>query len=112
MSSDGIERYHIGIIDYLQAWNFAKMSEQRWKSLILKRDRRLISAVEPELYAKRFLKFVNERLCQRRMNHEIGMRAFKRESVLVTRPLSFGKIPPGMPQGLHPDLFKKLPNPG
>jgi hypothetical protein len=57
-SSCGNFVYHVSIIDYLQAFDFDKWAESRFKILILRRPEKLISAVDPELYAERFLKFM------------------------------------------------------
>jgi hypothetical protein len=51
--------YHIAIIDYLQAFNFEKWAESRFKIWILRRNPYLISAIEPEIYANRFIRFMN-----------------------------------------------------
>lgn len=53
-SSCGKYIYHVAIIDYLQAFNWEKWGESFAKTNLLMRDGRLISAVEPEFYAKRF----------------------------------------------------------
>lgn len=49
--------YHIGIIDYLQKWDFQKKGEKWWKRLWGKKD---ISAQEPKKYQLRYMAFVNE----------------------------------------------------
>lgn len=49
------EFYHIGIIDYMQAWNISKQSENWFKSLIGKKE---ISSQEPNFYQRRFMQFV------------------------------------------------------
>lgn len=51
------EFYHIGIIDYMQAWNISKQSENWFKSLIGKKE---ISSQEPNFYQRRFMQFVEE----------------------------------------------------
>ena len=57
-SSCGNFIYHVSIIDYLQAFNFEKWQESRFKIYILRKPEHLISAVDPEQYAERFLKFM------------------------------------------------------
>lgn len=49
--------YHIGVIDYLQRWDFQKKGEKWWKRLWGKKD---ISAQEPKKYQLRYMAFVNE----------------------------------------------------
>lgn len=58
MSSDGQYIYHISLIDYLQVWNFSKISESFAKKWLLGKDGQKISAVQPKKYASRFLRFV------------------------------------------------------
>ena len=60
ISSDKREIYHIGIIDYLQKWNFAKKREQLAKRYFLKKTKNDLSAVEPIYYQKRFQKFMKD----------------------------------------------------
>ena len=48
----------MAIIDYLQTFNFDKWSESRFKTLVLRRPKYQISAVDPEIYAERFCKFM------------------------------------------------------
>lgn len=48
----------MAIIDYLQEFNFEKWCESKFKTLILRRDNHLISAVDPEVYGPRFVKFM------------------------------------------------------
>jgi hypothetical protein len=57
-SSCGNYIYHVSLIDYLQAFNFDKWTESKFKIYILRRPEELISAVDPEKYADRFLKFI------------------------------------------------------
>jgi hypothetical protein len=49
--------YHIAIIDYLQAWDLGKKSENIFKQCLGK-DGDKISAVEPLKYALRFSQFI------------------------------------------------------
>lgn len=48
ISSDGKFLYHIGIIDYLQPWTFLKKIEAKYKRYVMKKDAKLISAIEPK----------------------------------------------------------------
>ena len=48
--------YHIGIIDYLQEWNFNKKVEQFLKTKFKGAKKRNLSAVEPIFYRERFLR--------------------------------------------------------
>eukprot|EP01114_Cavostelium_apophysatum_P015284 TRINITY_DN4131_c0_g1_i1.p1 TRINITY_DN4131_c0_g1~~TRINITY_DN4131_c0_g1_i1.p1 ORF type:complete len:673 (-),score=169.38 TRINITY_DN4131_c0_g1_i1:16-2034(-) len=55
-SKDGEEIYFFSVIDIFQEWNMRKKMENQLKSLI--HDHTEISAVNPELYRERFLKFL------------------------------------------------------
>ena len=46
--------YHIAIIDYLQEWNLDKKLERLMKTVLLGKDKKSLSAIEPEAYATRF----------------------------------------------------------
>ncbi len=52
------ELYYLGIIDILTPWNYVKKIESAWKGL--RNDKKLISAVKPSLYGRRFLDFMLE----------------------------------------------------
>ena len=58
ISSCGKYIYHLAIIDYLQTFNLEKWGESKIKIWLLRRPRHLISAVEPEIYRERFMKFM------------------------------------------------------
>ena len=58
MSDDGMFLYFLGIIDYLQDWNWNKWGENRLKSTIS--DGELISAVAPNKYSLRFINFMQD----------------------------------------------------
>jgi len=58
---EGREVYVAGVIDVLQLYNRRKLAETLLKSVVYKRE--AISAVDPVLYAARFLQFV-ERIVQ------------------------------------------------
>jgi 1-phosphatidylinositol-4-phosphate 5-kinase len=62
-SPRGQEVYVAGIIDILQLYNRRKQAETLLKSVVYKRD--AISAVDPALYASRFLAFVDRVVQQR-----------------------------------------------
>ena len=50
--------YHISIIDYLTTFNFGKRIESFYKTKIKGNDEKLVSAVNPDLYAQRFVDFM------------------------------------------------------
>ncbi|KAK9766396.1 Phosphatidylinositol-4-phosphate 5-kinase [Basidiobolus ranarum] len=50
--------FYVGIIDILTPYNFAKRMEHMWKSL--SHDKNGISAVNPSLYANRFMDFMTK----------------------------------------------------
>ena len=50
--------YIIGIIDYLQEYNFKKKMEHCLKGIIYGKEKNMVSAVEPEYYGKRFNEFM------------------------------------------------------
>lgn len=50
--------YHIAVIDYLQEWNCNKKSERFLKTVVLRKNKAMLSAIEPNEYARRFLHFV------------------------------------------------------
>ena len=50
--------YIIGIIDYLQEYNFKKKMEHCLKGIIYGKEKNMVSAVEPEYYGKRFNDFM------------------------------------------------------
>lgn len=54
------EIYYLGIIDILTPYSLYKRLEHAFKSLVLPRD--AISAVNPSMYARRFLKFMNRHI--------------------------------------------------
>ena len=54
------EIYYLGIIDILTPYSLYKRLEHAFKSLVLPRD--AISAVNPSVYARRFLKFMNRHI--------------------------------------------------
>lgn len=56
MSDDGMYLYYVGIIDYLQEYNWNKKGENFLKGFI--DDPTQISAVPPDKYGKRFFKFM------------------------------------------------------
>ena len=54
--------YIIGIIDYLQKYNFKKKIENCFKSLLYGKEKNMISSVEPEYYGDRFHDFMVEKV--------------------------------------------------
>ena len=50
---------HIGIIDYLQEWNTNKKAENCFKTACRSNKNRDISAVNPQKYQHRFVKYAN-----------------------------------------------------
>jgi len=64
---EGREVYVAGVIDVLQLYNRRKMAETLLKSVVYKRE--AISAVDPVLYASRFLQFV-ERVVQQQKQQQ------------------------------------------
>jgi carbonic anhydrase len=56
VSQDGREFYHLGIIDFLQSYNFSKRFETFVKTS-KKNQALLISCVDPRTYANRFVNF-------------------------------------------------------
>ena len=52
--------YIIGIIDYLQIYNFRKRIETFWKGLFYGKEKNMISAVEPNYYGERFQNFMTK----------------------------------------------------
>jgi hypothetical protein len=51
---DGPGSYYVGIIDILQSWNWAKITERFFKIYIQRLDPDGISAMHPDPYAERF----------------------------------------------------------
>jgi hypothetical protein len=55
--------YHIGIIDYLQTFDFAKKLENRFKRFKYgKKKMEQVSAIEPEPYGRRFMGFIRKEI--------------------------------------------------
>lgn len=54
--------YHIAIIDYLQHWNTEKQIESAYKVVIKNQNEYLVSAVNPDIYGKRFVKFMKTKV--------------------------------------------------
>lgn len=59
-NSPAPETYYLGIIDILTPYSLYKRLEHTFKSIVLPRD--AISAVNPSMYARRFLKFMNRHI--------------------------------------------------
>ena len=60
--------YHISVIDYLTEFNFQKKLESYYKVTLKNQKEELVSCVRPELYGKRFIKFMNKEVI---INEEI-----------------------------------------
>lgn len=58
LASNWKEAYHIGIIDYLQEWNYKKKAEHCAKKFFRRNDPKKLSAVDPDQYSERFAKFM------------------------------------------------------
>ncbi len=54
------EIYYLGVIDILTPYSLYKRLEHAFKSIVLPKD--AISAVNPSMYARRFLKFMNRNI--------------------------------------------------
>ena len=52
--------YHLGVIDYLQEWNFNKMGERFLKTRIKGMDGQQLSALKPAEYSQRYLDYMNK----------------------------------------------------
>jgi hypothetical protein len=61
LSKSGRYIYHLGIIDWLQDYNFEKIMENKFKMFINKSGSE-ISAIEPKGYATRYLKFMRDKV--------------------------------------------------
>ena len=51
---------HLGIIDYLQTFNFSKKAESCWKTRILGNNPENLSSAPPDIYQRRFMKFMKD----------------------------------------------------
>lgn len=94
----GQELYVAGIIDVLQLYNRRKQAETLLKSVVYKRD--AISAVDPDLYASRFLGFVDRVVCQHA------------PPPLPPAPAGAPPLPPQPPQQWAPGLGQGPSPPG
>jgi 1-phosphatidylinositol-4-phosphate 5-kinase len=54
--------YHVALIDYLQEWNLNKKMERLLKTVVLQKDGKKLSAIEPSQYAFRFRHFIEMNL--------------------------------------------------
>jgi hypothetical protein len=62
ISRDGKLIYSLAIIDYLQEWNGEKKREQCAKVLLLGKNKKKLSAVEPIFFAERWISFMNDKV--------------------------------------------------
>ena len=60
MTADKKYIVHLGIIDYLQDFNFKKIIEMKYKKMQATDYKQEIAAVPAEIYGKRFQKFLKE----------------------------------------------------
>lgn len=58
------ELYHVGIIDWLQLWDFNKKSEVLLKVLFKNKEKKGLSARPPQEYSQRFEKYMMENVFQ------------------------------------------------
>ena len=54
--------YRLGIIDFLTDYNTAKKLETKFNNMRYGKDKQAASCQKPDVYADRFIKFLNERL--------------------------------------------------
>lgn len=64
--------YHIAIIDYLQDYNLEKKAENWIKVWVYQRKEELMSAVNADMYMKRFYKFMKENVIINQMKKDEG----------------------------------------
>ncbi|KAH7647847.1 hypothetical protein FG379_000474 [Cryptosporidium bovis] len=62
LSKDHKRVYYLGFIDFFSTWNTVKKLERIYKMITIGTSTK-ISAVPPNLYASRFLKFIKSRIC-------------------------------------------------
>uniref|UniRef100_A0A7S3CLM6 PIPK domain-containing protein n=1 Tax=Strombidium rassoulzadegani TaxID=1082188 RepID=A0A7S3CLM6_9SPIT len=85
MSTSGKFIYHIGVIDYLQDFNFSKLLENSYKSLIDHPD--MISAVPPKKYCTRFFDFMQSHVIVNQTVSQIKVEEIKFERILERQSL-------------------------
>lgn len=79
-------KYHFGIIDYLQSWDFHKRMEMYSKLIKDHKSKKTISAVPPKFYQERFFNFMkkhvvlqtqdensNDKIIQKRLFRKISI---------------------------------------
>lgn len=79
MSDDGRFIYHLGIIDYLQDFNFDKWGENKFKSW--KTDGEMISAVPPKKYSNRFFSFMQQQVIVNQDAIDVTVKEIKFEKI-------------------------------
>jgi hypothetical protein len=62
ISKDGKLIYSLAIIDYLQEWNGEKKREQCAKVMLLGKNKKKLSAVEPIFFSERWITFMNDKV--------------------------------------------------
>ena len=55
-------KYRLGIIDFLTDYNTAKKLENKFNNMRYGKDKQAASCQQPDVYAERFIKFLNEKL--------------------------------------------------
>ena len=53
---------HLGIIDYLQTFNFSKKAETCWKTRIMGKKADGLSSAPPGIYQRRFMRFIEKQV--------------------------------------------------
>jgi len=79
MSEDGKFIYHLGIIDYLQDFNFDKWGENKLKGIIADKD--LISSVPPKQYLNRYFKFMQSQVVINQESIDVTRKEVKLERI-------------------------------
>ena len=71
VSDQGDFIYHIGIIDFLQDYSFAKKAETAFKTMSSKgNEANFISCVSPHRYAFRFVRYIQENVLLHRKEED------------------------------------------
>jgi hypothetical protein len=52
--------YCLGIIDYLQKFNMSKFLENKYKSIVYRKEAKFVSAVDPLIYSSRLVDFTKQ----------------------------------------------------
>lgn len=94
MSDDGMYLYYLGIIDYLQDWNWSKWGENKLKSTIS--DGELISAVPPSKYSLRYINFMQANVLTNQLSGKNTLAPKNPEDfkTMLARMIRRGKLKP------------------